>query len=55
MTTETPQLNNHKQSCGLASADGKLACIMPSDSKFAEGNAEYPPMHSEEFDVSQIF
>ena len=54
MTTDTPQLNDHKQSCGLASAEGKPACIMPSDSKFAEGNAEYPPMHSEEFDASPI-
>ena len=55
MTTETPQLNDHKQSCGLASADGKPACIMPSDSKFAEGNAEYPPMHTGESNASQIF
>ena len=54
MTTDTPQLNNHKQSCGLASAEGKPACIMPSDSKFAEGNAEYPPMHTGEFDASPI-
>ena len=54
MTTDTPQLNDHKQSCGLASAEGKPACIMPSDSKFAEGNAEYPPMHSGEFDASPI-
>ena len=54
MTTETPQQNDHKQSCGLASAEGKPACIMPSDSKFAEGNAEYPPMHSGEFDASPI-
>ena len=54
MTTDTLQLNDHKQSCGLASAEGKPACIMPSDSKFAEGNAEYPPMHSGEFDTSPI-
>ena len=54
MTKDTPQLNDHKQSCGLASAEGKPACIMPSDSKFAEGNAEYPPMHSGEFDTSPI-
>ena len=54
MTKDTPQLNDHKQSCGLASAEGKPACIMPSDSKFAEGNAEYPPMHSGEFDASPI-
>ena len=52
MTTDTPQLNDHKQSCGLARAEGKPACIMPSDSKFAEGNAEYPPMHNGEFDTS---
>ena len=54
MTTDTPQLNDHKQSCGLARAEGKPACIMPSDSKFAEGNAEYPPMHTGEFDTSPI-
>ena len=54
MTTDTPQLNDHKQSCGLASAEGKPACIMPSDSKFAEGNAEYSPMHNGEFDTSPI-
>ena len=51
---DSPQLNDHKQSCGLASAEGKPACIMPSDSKFAEGNAEYPPMHNGEFDTSPI-
>ena len=51
---ENTQLNDHKQSCGLASAEGKPACIMPSDSKFAEGNAEYPPMHNGEFDTSPI-
>ncbi len=55
MTTDTPILNAHKQNCGSASAESKPDCIMPSDSKFAEGKAEYPPMHSEEFDVSQIF
>ena len=54
MTTDSPQLNDHKQSCGLASAEGKPACIMPSDSKFAEGNAECPPMHNGEFDTSPI-
>ena len=48
------QLNDHKQSCGLASAEGKQACIMPSESKFAEGNAEHPPMHNGEFDISPI-
>ena len=46
MTTDTPQLNEHKQSCGSASTEGKQACIMPSDSKCTEGNAEYPPMHN---------
>ena len=51
---ENTQLNDHKQSCGLASAEGKPACIMPSDSKFAEGNAEFPPMHNGEFDTSPI-
>ena len=34
---DSPQLNDHKQSCGLASAEGKPACIMPSDSNFAAG------------------
>ena len=53
MTTETPQLNDHKQNCGSASAKDKLACIMPSDSNFAEGKAEYPPMHNEEFGCQQ--
>lgn len=52
---DSPQLNDHKQSCGLASAEGKPACIMPSDSKFAEGNAEYPPMHNGESNISQTF
>ena len=37
MTTETPQLNEHKQSCDSASVEDKRTCIMPSDSKFAEG------------------
>ena len=37
MTTDTPQLNEHKQNCDLASAEGKPACIMPSDSNFAAG------------------
>ena len=50
---ETPILNEHKQSCDSASAEGKRACIMPSVSKFAEGKAEYPPMHNGEFNTSQ--
>ena len=54
MTTETPILNEHKQSCDSASAEDKCACVMPSESKFAAGKAEYPPMHTVEFDVSQI-
>ena len=44
MTTDTPQLNANKQNCGSVSAEGKPAYIMPSDSNFAEGKAEYPPM-----------
>ncbi len=52
MTTETPILNEHKQSCGSASAEDKRACIMPSPSKFAAGKTEYPPMHSGESGVS---
>lgn len=52
---ETPQLNEHKQSCDSASAEDKRTCIMPSDSKFAEGKQEYPPMHNGEFYVSQTF
>ena len=48
------QLNDHKQNCDLASAEGKSACIMPSDSNFAEGKAEYPPMHTNEFDTPPI-
>ena len=52
---EAPQLNEHKQSCDSTSAEDKRACIMPSDSKFAKGKAEYPPMHRGEFDTSQIF
>ncbi len=39
MTTETPILNDHKQNCGSASAEGKRACIMPSASKFAAGKS----------------
>ena len=35
---ETPIHNEHKQSCGSASAEGKQ---------------EYPPMHKGEFDTSQ--
>ena len=54
MTTETPHLNDHKQSCGSASAEDKRACIMPSPSKFAAGKQEYPPMHNGEFDISPI-
>ena len=46
MTTKTPQLNNHKQNCGSTSADSKPACVIPSASNFAEGKAEYSPMHS---------
>ena len=53
MTTETPHLNDHKQSCGSASAEDKRACIMPSASNFAAGKAEYPPMQKGEFDISQ--
>ena len=53
MTTETPIHNEHKQSYGSASAEGKRACIMPSPSKFAAGKQEYPPMHNGEFDTSQ--
>ena len=53
MTTETPIHNEHKQSCGSASAEDKRACVMPSASKFAAGKAEYPPMHNGEFDTSQ--
>ena len=54
MTTDTPQLNEHKQSCGSASAESKPACIMPSASNFAAGKAEYPPMHKGESGVSLI-
>ena len=46
MTTDTPILNDHKQNCGSASAKDKLACIVPSASNFAEGKAEFPPMHN---------
>ena len=53
MTTETPQLNEDKQSCGSASAEGKQACILPNDSKFAKGNTEHPPMHKGAIDISQ--
>ena len=38
---ETPQLNDHKQSCDSASAEDKRACIMPSDSKPATGKTGY--------------
>ena len=54
MALESHTINDHKQSCGLASAEGKPACIMPSASNFAEGKAEYAPMHSGEFDTSPI-
>ena len=50
---EEPQLNEHKQSCDSASAEDKRTCIMSSDSKFAAGKQEYPPMHNREFDTSQ--
>ena len=51
---ENIQLNDHKQNCGSASAESKPDCIMPSDSNFATGKAEYPPMHKGEFDISPI-
>ena len=54
MTTDTPLLNDHKQNCGSASAESKPDCIMPSDSNFAEGKAEYPHIHKGDFDVSPI-
>ena len=54
MTPETPQLNDHKQNSNSANEEGKPACIMPSDSNFAEGKQEHPPMHSGEFDISPI-
>ena len=53
MTTETPQLNEHKQSCDSASAEDKCACVMPSASKFAAGKTEYPPMHTCEHILNQ--
>ena len=46
MTADTPQLNDHKQKCGSASAKDKLACVVPSASNFAKGKAEFPPMHN---------
>ena len=52
MTTDTPILNDHKQNCGSASAEGKPACVMPSDSNFTKGKAEFPPMHTRESGVS---
>ena len=52
---ENIQLNDHKQNCDSASAKGKPACIMPSDSNFAASKAEYPPMHNGEFNISQTF
>ena len=54
MTTETPQLNEHKQNCDSASAEDKRACIMPGASKFAAGKTKYPPMHTADFDASPI-
>ena len=51
---ETSQLNDHKQNCGSASAESKPDCIMPSASNFTAGKAEYPPMHTGEFDTSPI-
>ena len=53
MPTETPILNDHKQSCDSASAEDKRTCIMPSDSKFAEGKQEHQSMHNGEFETSQ--
>ena len=53
MPTDTPTLNDDKQSCGSASAEDKCACVMPSASKFATGKTEYLPMHNEEFNASQ--
>ena len=52
MTTDTPQLNDHKQNCGSASAESKPDRVIPSDSNFAESKAEYPPMHKGESGVS---
>ena len=49
---DTPILNEHKQNCDSASAEGNSVCILPSGSNFAEGKQEYPPMHSGEFDTS---
>ena len=51
---KTPILNEHKPSCGSASAEDKRTCIIPSASKFAAGKQEYPPMHNGEFDTSPI-
>ena len=53
MITDSPQLNDHKQNCGSASAESKPDCVMPSDSNFATGKTEYPLMHKGEFDISQ--
>ena len=52
MTTDSPQLNDHKQNCGSASAESKPDRVIPSDSNFAESKAEYPPMHKGESGVS---
>ena len=54
MTTDSPQLNDHKQNCGSVSAESKPAFIMPSDSNSAAGKAEYPLMHNGEFDISPM-
>ena len=51
---ENTELNDHKQNCGSASAESKPDCIMPSASNFAEGKAEFQPMHNGEFDTSPI-
>jgi hypothetical protein len=45
---DTPILNEHKQNCDSASAEGNSVCILPSGSNFAEGKQGYPPMHSGE-------
>ena len=54
MTTDTPQLNEHKQNCDSASAESKPACVMTSDSNFAKDKAEYSPMHTGKFEISPI-
>ena len=52
---DRPILNEHKQNCDSASAEGNSVCILPSGSNFAEGKQKYPPMHKGEFDTSPIF